>query len=68
MYRDFAEKLKPRHSAMASILQSMCEEETAHHARLLERYKLEYGDHIPLVRRHLLFPNPLLLDNSAWRE
>src|SRR5260370_13428205 len=29
----------------------MCEEESAHHARLLETYKPEYGDHIPLVRR-----------------
>ena len=51
IYRDFAEKLKSRHPAMASILESMSEEETAHHARLLETYKLEYGDHIPLVRR-----------------
>jgi erythrin-vacuolar iron transport family protein len=51
IYRDFAEKLKSRHPAMASILESMSEEETAHHARLLETYKLEYGAHIPLVRR-----------------
>jgi erythrin-vacuolar iron transport family protein len=51
IYRDFAEKLKSRHAAMASILESMSEEETAHHARLLETYKLAYGDHIPLVRR-----------------
>jgi rubrerythrin len=51
IYRDFAEKLKSRHAAMASILESMSEEETGHHARLLETYKLAYGDHIPLVRR-----------------
>jgi rubrerythrin len=29
----------------------MCAEESSHHARLLETYKLEYGDHIPFVRR-----------------
>jgi erythrin-vacuolar iron transport family protein len=51
IYRDFAEKLKPRHPALASILESMCEEEAVHYARLLKTYKLEYGEHIPLVRR-----------------
>ena len=51
IYRDFAEKLKASHSAIASILESMSAEESAHHARLLETYKLEYGDHIPFVRR-----------------
>jgi rubrerythrin len=51
IYRDFAEKLKARHPAIASILESMCAEESSHHARLLGTYKLEYGDHIPFVRR-----------------
>jgi len=51
IYRDFAEKLKARHPAIASILESMSEEETAHRARLHETYKLKYADHIPLVRR-----------------
>ena len=51
IYRDFAEKLKACHPAIASILESMCAEESAHQARLLETYKLEFGDHIPFVRR-----------------
>jgi rubrerythrin len=51
IYRDFAEKLKRSHPAVATILESMSVEESAHHARLLETYKLEYGDHIPFVRR-----------------
>jgi rubrerythrin len=51
IYRDFAEKLKASHPAIASILESMCAEESAHHARLLERYKLEFGGHVPFVRR-----------------
>jgi erythrin-vacuolar iron transport family protein len=36
---------------MASILESMCAEESAHHARLLETYKLAFGQHLPFVRR-----------------
>jgi rubrerythrin len=51
IYGDFAEKLKAKHSAIASILEAMSAEEFAHRARLLETYKLEYGDHIPFVRR-----------------
>jgi rubrerythrin len=50
IYMDFAEKLKAGHPELASILQSMCAEESAHLARLLETYKLKFGDHIPLVR------------------
>jgi erythrin-vacuolar iron transport family protein len=51
IYMDFAEKLKATHPAIASILESMCTEESAHHARLLETYKLEFGGHVPFVRR-----------------
>jgi len=51
IYRDFAEKLKAKHPAIASILDAMSAEESTHRARLLETYKLEYGDHIPFVRR-----------------
>ena len=51
IYRDFAEKLKPSHPSMAAVLEAMCQEEIGHHGRLLEIYKQEYGDHVPLVRR-----------------
>jgi erythrin-vacuolar iron transport family protein len=51
IYRDFAERLKANQPALASILESMCAEELAHRARLLETYKLEFGDHVLLVRR-----------------
>jgi erythrin-vacuolar iron transport family protein len=51
IYRDFVEKLKASYPAMASILESMSAEESAHHARLLETYKLEFGQHVPFVRR-----------------
>jgi erythrin-vacuolar iron transport family protein len=51
IYRDFAEKLKANHPAIASILESMWAEEIDHHARLLATFKQAYGDHIPFVRR-----------------
>jgi erythrin-vacuolar iron transport family protein len=51
IYGDFAEKLKANYPEMASILESMCAEESAHHARLLETYKLSFGQHLPFVRR-----------------
>ena len=51
IYRDFAAKLKAKDSATASILEAMSAEEAAHCVRLLETYKVIYGDHIPFVRR-----------------
>jgi len=51
IYRDFAEKLRANHSAAASILQSMYEEEMTHRARLLELYHRLYGEHLPYLRR-----------------
>jgi erythrin-vacuolar iron transport family protein len=52
IYRDFAERLKEKNPEIASVLQSMYEEESSHHQRLAELYQLRFGDHIPLVRRH----------------
>jgi rubrerythrin len=51
IYRDFAEKLKTKHPATASVLESMWAEEISHHARLLATFKQRHGDHIPFVRR-----------------
>jgi rubrerythrin len=51
IYKDFAEKLKTKHPATASILQSMYEEEVAHRARLMELYQQLHGDHLPFLRR-----------------
>jgi erythrin-vacuolar iron transport family protein len=47
IYRDFAERLKEKNPEIASVMQSMYEEESSHHL-----YQLRFGDHIPLVRRH----------------
>ncbi len=51
IYRDFTERMKEKSPEIASVLQSMYEEESSHHQRLAELYQLRFGDHIPLVRR-----------------
>jgi rubrerythrin len=51
IYRDFMERMKEKDPEIVSVLQSMYEEESSHHARLAELYHLRFGDHIPLVRR-----------------
>src|SRR5919204_37066 len=38
-------------AATAAVLDGMRQEESAHRARLLERYRTRFGDHIPLIRR-----------------
>jgi rubrerythrin len=51
IYRDFTERMKEKSPEIASVLQSMYEEEFSHRARLAELYQLRFGDHIPFVRR-----------------
>jgi rubrerythrin len=51
IYRDFAERMREKHPEIASVLQSMYEEESSHCERLTKLYQLRFGDHIPLVRR-----------------
>jgi erythrin-vacuolar iron transport family protein len=51
IYRNFAERMKEKNPEIASVLQSMSEEESSHHQRLAELYQLRFGDHIPLARR-----------------
>jgi erythrin-vacuolar iron transport family protein len=52
IYRDFTERMKEKNPEIASVLQSMCEQESSHYQRLAELYQLRFGDHVPLVRRH----------------
>src|SRR5258708_33722193 len=51
IYRDFTERMKEKNPEIASVLQSMHEEESSHHQRLAELYQLRFGDHTPFVRR-----------------
>jgi rubrerythrin len=51
VYADYAERLRGEFPASAAVLEGMRQEESAHRARLLERYRQRFGDHVPLVRR-----------------
>lgn len=51
VYADYAERVRADFPASAAVLDGMRHEESAHRARLLERYRSRFGDHIPLIRR-----------------
>ena len=46
IYRDLAEKVRAQFPGLASILDSMREQEEAHHARLHECYLRYFGNHV----------------------
>jgi len=50
-YADYAERLRAQYPASAAVLDGMRQEESTHRTRLMERYRLRFGDHIPLIRR-----------------
>ena len=51
IYADFAEGLRDNFAASASVFESMQMEEASHRHRLIELYRLKFGEHIPLIRR-----------------
>jgi rubrerythrin len=52
IYGDFAQGLRTTYPATAGLLDKMREEEDGHRRQLLELYRQEFGEHIPLIRRH----------------
>lgn len=51
IYADFAEGLREEYPATARVFDGMREEESGHRRRLIELYRQEFGEHIPLIRR-----------------
>jgi len=51
VYADYAERLRAEFPASAAVLDGTRQEESAHRARLLDRYRQRFGDHVPLIRR-----------------
>jgi rubrerythrin len=51
VYADFAEGLEEAYPATAKIFREMQAEESRHRQSLIDMYKQQFGDHIPLVRR-----------------
>ena len=51
VYADFAEGLRANYPASAAVFDGMRQQESEHRRRLLELYRENFGDHIPLIRR-----------------
>jgi len=51
VYADFADGLREHFPASAAVFGSMRAEESGHRRRLIELYKTQFGEHIPLIRR-----------------
>ena len=51
IYDDFAEGLQADYPATAQELRQMRAEEDGHRHRLIELYRRQFGEHIPLIRR-----------------
>ncbi len=51
IYGDFADGLRETHPQPAAKFVEMRQEEDGHRHRLLELYKKNFGEHIPLIRR-----------------
>jgi rubrerythrin len=52
IYADLAAGLRPKYPEMADKFRALQAEEDGHRHRLINLYKLKFGDHIPLIRRH----------------
>jgi rubrerythrin len=50
-YADYAERLRENFPSSAAVLEGMREEESGHRRRLIELYRKQFGEHIPLIRR-----------------
>lgn len=51
IFADFAEGLRQDFPASAAVFDGMREEESGHRRRLIEFYRENFGEHIPLIRR-----------------
>ncbi|HMD32591.1 MAG TPA: ferritin family protein [Candidatus Acidoferrales bacterium] len=51
VYSDYAEGLRESFPATAAMFEEMRKEETAHRQRLIETFRSQFGEHIPLIRR-----------------
>jgi erythrin-vacuolar iron transport family protein len=51
IYRAYADGLRERYPASATVFDAMAEEEDAHRRRLIERHEARFGPTVPLIRR-----------------
>src|SRR5580700_7060108 len=51
VYAEYAEGLRQDFPASSAVFDGMREEESGHRRRLIELYRQQFGEHIPLIRR-----------------
>ena len=51
IYGDFAERLREKFPSTAEMLVKLQHEESDHRQRLIDRYRGQFGEHIPLIHR-----------------
>ena len=51
VYADFAENFRKDFPGTAAMFDGMREEESAHRRKLIDLYRVKFGEHIPLIRR-----------------
>jgi len=51
VYADFVESFRKDFPATAAMFEGMREEESTHRRKLIELYRIKFGEHIPLIRR-----------------
>jgi rubrerythrin len=51
VYSDFAEGLRGDYPGTAAVFDGMRNEEVEHRRRLIELFRVKFGEHIPLIRR-----------------
>ncbi len=72
IYADYAEGLRESFPGSAAVFDGMREEESDHRRRLIELYRVKFGEHIPLIRkqdvRGFVQRNPLWLQQPLNLE
>src|SRR6202161_3254282 len=51
VYAEYAEGLRQNFPASAGVFEGMRQEESGHRRRLIELFRKQFGEHIPLIRR-----------------
>ena len=72
IYADYAEGLRGNFPGSAAVFDGMREEESDHRRRLIELYRVKFGEHIPLIRKQdvkgFVQRNPLWLQQPLNLE
>ena len=72
IYADYAEGLRENFPGSAAVFDGMREEESDHRRRLIDLYRLKFGEHIPLIRKQdvkgFVQRNPLWLQQPLNLE